>query len=139
MKYKYLEHTADAKFQAFGKTLEEAFENSAFAMLKLMYNAQDIKARKEKRISVKGRDLEALLYNWLEELLFLLDSQNFLAGGIKGMKITKKEKGYELEAKVSGDDALTHKSFRGVKAVTYNEMFIKKDKGKFIIQVVVDM
>ena len=31
-KYKFLEHTADIKFQAFGKSLEEVFSNCAYAM-----------------------------------------------------------------------------------------------------------
>ena len=30
-RYKFLAHTADAKFQAFGETLEEAFGNAALA------------------------------------------------------------------------------------------------------------
>ncbi|MGB2763781.1 MAG: archease, partial [Candidatus Aminicenantaceae bacterium] len=30
-RYRFLEHTSDAKFQAFGNTLEEAFCNAALA------------------------------------------------------------------------------------------------------------
>ena len=36
MKYKFLEHTADIKFQAFGKTFEQAFENSALAVANII-------------------------------------------------------------------------------------------------------
>ena len=32
MKYKFLKHTADIKFQAFGKNIEDVFENSALAL-----------------------------------------------------------------------------------------------------------
>jgi SHS2 domain-containing protein len=43
-KFKFLEHTADIKFQAFGKTKEEAFKNSAFAMFYSM-NSGPIKEK----------------------------------------------------------------------------------------------
>ena len=45
MKFKYLEHTADCKFQAFGKTLEEAFTNSALAMSNVMHPPEKIKPK----------------------------------------------------------------------------------------------
>jgi SHS2 domain-containing protein len=35
-RYRFLRHTADAKFQAFGTTLEEAFINAALATASLM-------------------------------------------------------------------------------------------------------
>ncbi len=34
-KINFLEHTADVKFEAYGKTLEEAFENAALTESKL--------------------------------------------------------------------------------------------------------
>jgi len=136
MKFKILEHTADGKFQAFGKTLEEAFENSALAMLSLMTNDK-IKERIKKKIKVKGKDLKQLLYNFLEEILFLLDSNNFILSKINKIKINKEK--LILEADLSGDNVKNYEIFGDVKAVTYNSMEIKKERGKFIIQVIVDM
>jgi len=136
MKFKILEHTADGKFQAFGKTLEEAFENSALAMLSLMTNDK-IKERIKKKIKVKGKDLKQLLYNFLEEILFLLDSNNFILSKINKIKINKEK--LILEADLSGDNVKNYEIFGNVKAVTYNSMEIKKERGKFIIQVIVDM
>jgi len=37
-KYRILPHTADAKFQAFGASLEEAFANAALATASLMWD-----------------------------------------------------------------------------------------------------
>ena len=50
-KYKFLEHTADAKFQAFGATLEEAFSNAALAMFSVMTEPEKIKPKLEREIS----------------------------------------------------------------------------------------
>ncbi|MFH0936439.1 MAG: archease [Candidatus Woesearchaeota archaeon] len=133
MKYKFLEHKADAKFQAFGKTLEEAFSNAALAMFSLMTNIKKVKGKIEKRINVKGYDKKALLYNFLEELLFLLDKDSFLLSKIKKIKI----KDNKLEAIVLGDKAINYETHGEVKAVTYNEMEIKEKP--YMLQVVVDM
>jgi SHS2 domain-containing protein len=86
-KFKILEHTADGKFQAYGSSLEKAFENSALAMLSLM-TKDKIKEKIKKKIKVRGRDIEQLLYNFLEQFLFLLDSEGFILAKIKNIKIS---------------------------------------------------
>jgi len=32
MRFKFFKHTADVEFEAYGKTIEEAFENAAIAL-----------------------------------------------------------------------------------------------------------
>lgn len=136
MKYKFLKHTADIKFRAFGKTEEEMFENAALALKEVMMKKIRVKSKiKKKKIKVKGRDKESLLYNFLEEFLFLLDSENFLLAEINKIEI----KDNKLEMEISGDLASNYKFTNDVKAVTYNEMFVKKQGDKFICQVVVDV
>jgi|SRR3989344_5857457 len=135
-KFIFLEHTADVKFQAFGKDLEEVFENSALAMFNTMY-AGKIKTAKNFKIKVKGKDYESLLYNFLEELLFLMDSKNFFLSKIKKIRINREK--LVLEAEISGDDAKNYKVHIDVKAITYNEMFVKKQKDKLVAQVVLDV
>jgi SHS2 domain-containing protein len=136
MKFKILEHTADGKFKAFGKSLEEAFSSSSLAMLSLMTKDR-IKEKIKKKINVKGKDKEQLLYNFLEEILFLLDSENFILSKVKKIKINQEKVG--LTCEITGDKVKDYEVFGNVKAITYNSMFIKKQKNKFIIQVVVDM
>ena len=87
-----------------------------------------------------------MLYNFLEEFLYQLDTGGFLLSEIKLIKIksnkkTKKPLGYELElsAKIFGDDQKNYETETHVKAITYNDMFVKQDKNKFICQVVVDV
>lgn len=136
MKFKFLEHTADVKFQAYGKTIEESFKNSALAMAKAMYEGT-ITAKKTVKIKVKGKDFESLLYNFLEELIVLMDSKGFFVADIKKIKINKDK--FQLEAEVSGDHAKNYNVSLDVKAITYNEMFVRKKKGKWVCQVVLDV
>jgi len=136
MKYKFLEHTADVKFQAFGKSIEEVFENSALALFKIFYDRK-VKEKKLFKIKVKGNDFESLLYNFLEEFLVLFDSKNFLPSKIKNLRLNEKK--FKINTEVLGDDSKNYKLSEYVKAITYNEMFVKKIKNKFISQVVVDV
>jgi SHS2 domain-containing protein len=140
MKYKFLEHTADIKFQAYGKNLKECFSNAAYALSELIKGDIKIKAKIKKRIAIEGKDKESLLYSFLEEFLFFLDANDFLMSKIEMIKID----GKKLKAEISGDKASNYKFTNDVKAITYNEMFVKqedkgKDKGLWVCQVVADV
>jgi SHS2 domain-containing protein len=133
-KFKFLEHTADIKFQAFGKTMEEVFSNSALAMFNSM-SEDSIEKNIDKEIEISGTDDENLLYNFLEELLFLFDSEGFFLSQVKKIKISKNR----LVAEVVGDKAENYEIKVDVKAVTYNDMFVRKEKNNFVGQVVLDV
>lgn len=134
MKFKFLEHTADIKFLAFGKNKEEAFENSALALKEVICGKIKIKENKEKKIKVKGKDFESLLYVFLEEILFLLEAEKFVIS-----KAKVKIKGEKIEAIIFGDDAKDYHFTNKVKAITYNEMAVMKEEGKWKIQAVIDV
>lgn len=134
MKFKFLEHTADVKFQAFGNIIEEVFANSALAMFNTMYEGK-VKKKKKFKVKAEGKDYESLLYNFLEELLILFDSEGFLLSKIRNIEIKNKQ----LTAELVGDNAKNYEIHLDVKAITYNEMFVKKEKNKWISQVVLDV
>ncbi|MBD3247007.1 protein archease [Candidatus Pacearchaeota archaeon] len=141
-KFQFLEHTADIKFQAFGKTKEKAFENSALAMFDSMSD-DAVKEKTTKTVKVRGKDDENLLYEFLEELLFLFDSELFFVSKIKNIEINKESKKsnqQSLKAELVGDSAENYEMKNDIKAVTYNEMFVKKNKkNDWVCQVVLDI
>ncbi len=134
MKYRFFEHTADAKFQAYGSTLGEAFANAAAAMFSLLTDYR-IKPRKRRDIRVKGADEKALLYSFLEELLFLFETEGFVPAEVLEMQF----KDNSLFAALSGDDAQRYNVSGDIKAVTYNEMEVRNEPGNCMVQVVLDM
>jgi len=139
-KYRILPHTADGKFLAFGATLEEAFVHAALATVSLMWDWDRIRKIQSFSIRVQGRDLEQLLLRFLEEILFLLDTKNFLLAAVEDLKITGAESQHELRAVFWGDTFQGHyEIFGDVKAVTYNEMKIEQVSDHWSVQVVVDM
>jgi len=137
MSYEFLEHTADVKFRAKGLTLEEAFVSAAGAMNETIRG--DIKIIEQRAVTfdVKGKDFEELLYNFLEEFLFLLDAEDFLVSSIKEIEINKET--FELKAIVLGDSAENYKFTNDVKAVTYSEMKVSEENDEFVCSVVLDV
>jgi SHS2 domain-containing protein len=136
MRYKFLPHTADIKFRAYGSTIEEAFLNSLLALVSSV-SREKIKGSKALAIKVSGKDYENLLYNFLEEILFLIDSKNFFPSGISNLKIDKKK--LKLSGKLSGDYGDKYKIYSHIKSATYSEMLVENKKGRWIVQAVLDV
>jgi len=135
-----LQHTADAKFQAFGATLEEAFVNAALAVASVMWDWAKVAWNVRLPVEVQGHDLERLLYDYLEEILFLLDTKAFLLAGVENVHIEETGAGWRLTADFVGDtNPAKYEIFGEVKAVTYNEMHIEKNVGRSSVQVVIDL
>jgi len=134
MKYEFLEHTADVKFRAFGKTLDECFENSILAVSKIIAKENKIQQTKTKNMKVKGTDKKSLFYNFLEELIVLVEQGFVIAEG----KV--KIKGNNLDATLLGDDTPNYKGLEHIKAPTYAEMRIsKKSSNRWLVQAVLDI
>ncbi len=127
MKFKFIEHTADIKFQAFGNTLEEAFKNSVLAMSKSILDKK-LKGNIKRKVEAKGKDNERLLYDFLEELLILFDRDNLLITEVKKIKISDRS----LTAEVLGVNSEKYEMDNHVKSVTYNEMFVRKQEAKLL-------
>jgi len=138
-KYRILPHTADGKFQAYGKTLGEAFENAALAMSSLMWDWTKVEPRVRHFVHVRGIDREQLLVKFLGEIVYLFDTKQFLLGKVDGLRIRPEFEGYSLEALLGGETRSDRYEIYGdVKAVTYHDLKIE-ECGGFTVQVVVDM
>jgi SHS2 domain-containing protein len=134
-KFEFLEHTADLKFKSYGKNINEVFENSGLALSSVISRGNKIEEKKKIEINVKGKDVEGLLYNFLEELIYLLDTSYFIISK-SVVKITKGK----LFAELWGDVAGNYSGLDHVKAVTYAEMYVKEiKKGRWEAQVVLDV
>jgi SHS2 domain-containing protein len=59
-KFEFLEHTADVKFQSFGKSLEEAFVNSGLALKSVITRNENIKSKIKKQIQIKEKEIKNL-------------------------------------------------------------------------------
>ncbi|MFP3204303.1 MAG: archease [Metallosphaera yellowstonensis] len=136
MKFEFFDHTADVGIRAWGKTLEEAFENSALAVFEVMTDTSKVERRERREVTVEGYDLENLLYRWIESLLFYYDTELLL---FSAFKVTIE--GLSLRGEALGEkfDPERHERRTVVKAMTYHEMEITKRDGGYEITFVVDI
>ena len=140
MKFKYFDHTADIIFEAYGKSMEEVFENSALALEEIMVKTSSISLKKKHPIKLEADNIENLLYDFLSELIFLKDADGLL---FKKFKVSIKEvkKKFILNANCEGDliNREKHDLLCDAKAITKHLFEIKKIKDKFTARILVDI
>lgn len=76
-----MDHTADVQCHAWGATMVQAFQNMAECMLNYMTDIKLIHEDPEETITmtVSGNDIQSLLYNYMNELLFKFITDNYCA------------------------------------------------------------
>ena len=140
-RFEFLEHTADVYVVAYGKTLEDAFENAALATFETMTDTKKIESKVEDDIEVEGHDEQALLYNWLEELIIQFEITENLYSRFEISSIRKGPNGLKLKAKVWGEpfNPNKHPQKVGIKAVTYHQMEILKKPNAVTVKFILDI
>jgi len=135
-RFEYLEHTADVGIAAYGDDLREAFANAAYGMFSLIAELDSVAEREMRNISLSASDVEGLLVDWLNELLFLFDAEGLL---LQRFDITRLEDGV-LEARVYGEkaDPSRHELKMAVKAATYHRLKVERGR-PCRVQVILDI
>lgn len=134
-KFKFLDHPADLKIQAFGQDLPELFNNAALAMMTFLYSEKAVKDKNSKakeKIKLAAKDLKALLVDWLSELLYLSDSNDFCYNNFDFKKLTEQQ----LVATVYGKKA---RAIKDIKAVTYHDLEINQTKDGILATILFDI
>ena len=137
-KYKFLEHTADMKFSVSGRSIEEIFENSVYAISGFITKERHVKKLFAKKFKVSAKDNEELFYKFIDEIIYLLDADTFLVSEAK-VSFSEKNGKKELNVLAWGDNARNYNDLDYMKAATYSEMYIKKTKNGWKAQAVVDI
>ncbi len=118
MVYRIIDHTADVGIEVEAGSLREAFEEAAMGMFSIMLDVDKVEPRETRRVEVRGESLEDLLVSFLEELLFLFDTEQFVPGRVRILELDPEN--YRLVAELVGEraDPGRHGIHLEVKAVT---------------------
>lgn len=138
--FKYFDTTADIGIETKSNDISDAFINSALGTMNLITDIEKIQTKITKDIYIKSEDEYGLLYDWITELLILLDSENFIASQYD-INIKQENNLYILQGNISGDiyDTTVYNYKTEVKAITYHEMNIQKEDNKIKIKFIVDL
>ncbi len=134
-RFQLIEHTADVGLIAYGRTLAEAFGNAAYGLFSIIAELKTVKEIESRRLELNEEDPEALLFEWLNSLIYLFDVEMLL---LKRFDV-RDFNGRGLKAICYGEkyDPSRHQLKTGVKAATYH--MLKVDREKNQVQVIFDI
>lgn len=134
-RFQFIEHTADIGLIAYGQSLAEAFANAAYGLFSIIAELKTVKEIESRQLELNEEDSEALLFEWLNRLIYLFDVEMLL---LKRFDIRDFD-GRGLKAICYGEkyDPSRHQLKTGVKAATYH--MLKIDRGKNQVRVIFDV
>jgi len=138
-KFRFLEHTADSRFEAYGKDLGELFANAALALQEIQVETATVSARERRTVTLENDSAEMLLFDFLQELIVIKDAELLLFSAFD-VAITRNGS-YRLNAACSGETIDPKKHALGVdaKAITLHQFEVKQEKGQWVARVIVDI
>jgi SHS2 domain-containing protein len=134
-RYRLIEHTADVGLIAYGNSLAEAFGNAAYGMFSIIAELRTVREIESRHLEVSDNDLEGLLFEWLNSLIYFFDVEMLL---LKRFEISKLAEN-RLKAICYGEryDPSRHHLKTGVKSATYHMLKVDRDKNE--VQVIFDI
>jgi SHS2 domain-containing protein len=136
-RFEVLDHTADIGLIVYGEDLKSLFENAGKAFFHLITDLKKVRLRTEKRIEIRKESLERLMVDWLTELLYLHEVENLL---FKEFKVESAgEEGLSARVKGEAFQEGVHVIKTGVKAVTYHQIKVRKEKEGWKAQIIFDL
>ena len=120
-----------------GKTFAKLFENAAQGMVSLLYDPKKISTSKSAPIAVRAESWESLLVCWLNEVLFRIAVKGLR---FKRFKVTGLQP-FKLKAQGFGKKSGRKEKnlAREIKAATYYNLKIKKEKSGYFVRIVLDI
>ncbi len=143
MPYSYIDDIAiaDVAFKAEGASLEEVFRASWEATLNvLITKPEKISQSETKSLALQSKRLDMLLFNFLNELVYLKDAQQLLLR-VDQLSIHRPGEYFSLHAVLKGEklDRLRHLFGTDVKAVTLHHLAVKETQEGWEATVVLDV
>lgn len=128
MSYRFLDHATDAFIEVTASSLKEAFTLAGQSVVDTTLDAAAVEEKEQRTLSVSGKDLSYLLFNWCEEVIFQLITKGF---AIRRFELSlQKNELYKITATAFGEpiDLEKHHFKVEIKAPTFHLMEILEEK-----------
>lgn len=130
MSYEWVEHTSELELRVEAPSEELVFQDTMKALAELL-NEGGAGPEVTRQIQLEAPDRAALLVAWLEELLFLAETE-----GLVPTEVELVRRNTHLEATVHGRIGEPRPL---VKGITYHGLEVEKVAGSWRAQVVIDV
>ncbi len=136
-RYKVFDHTADLGLEIYGKDEKELFSNAAFAIFDLTVDLHNVNASEVRSVSVRGSDREDLFVNYLREILYIFNGERILLKEFSILEISTRHLVGEVRGEAFNPER--HRIKAEIKAVTYHQVEVEKNKGGWKARVILDV
>jgi SHS2 domain-containing protein len=135
--FEIIDHTADIGIIAYGSDIKQLFSNAALALFSLITEPESVEERLQRDLEIISQDKDSLLIEWLNELIYLFDSEHILFNRFKIETLGDNQ----LRATCYGEkfNPSTHRIKIGVKAATYHMLKVDEDSQGYKAQVIFDI
>jgi len=135
--FEVIEHTADIGIVAYGADIKQIFTNAALGLFNLMADLDNLKESVKREIDLSAEDVEVLLIEWLNELIYISEVDHIL---FKRFEI-KELSNAHLRAICFGEKIKPgqHRLKREIKAATYHMLQLNKQDGNYKVQIIFDI
>ncbi|HET9950886.1 MAG TPA: archease [Candidatus Eisenbacteria bacterium] len=136
-RWEHFEHGADIGVRGMGSTPARAFEQAALALTAVATDPAGVAARDAISIRCAGADLEALLVDWLNALVFEGATRRMLFGRFQ---VSIGPRGLDATAWGEPVEVTRHEPAVEVKGATYTMLRVAEDSpGRWVAECVVDV
>jgi len=135
--FEIIDHTADIGIVAYGEDIKQVFANAAIGLFNLIADLDDFKEDIERYIELSAEDIEILLVEWLNELIYIFDVEHIIFKRFEINELTSTS----IRARCFGEKIRhgQHKLKREIKAATYHMLRISKEGDSYKVQVIFDI
>ncbi|OGK11774.1 hypothetical protein A2954_04945 [Candidatus Roizmanbacteria bacterium RIFCSPLOWO2_01_FULL_37_12] len=130
---------ADINIEIYGKNEEDLFKNILQAFTEVITKIDSIKEKEELSLKITGKNLEELILNFIDQLIYLKDASFMLFRNGK-FKLMFTKEGYSLFALLTGQKITNGLPIKtDIKALTLHKFKVVKLKNKFKVSLVFDI
>ena len=134
--WEHFEHEADIGVRGIGNSLEEAYEQAAYAMMAVITDPATIEALDMIEIECQETDRELLLVDWLNALIYEIATRHML---FSRFQVTVNPSGIKASAWGEAIDVAKHQPAVELKGATFTELSVNQSDDHWIAQCVVDV
>jgi SHS2 domain-containing protein len=135
--YSCFEHTADLGLRVEAADLNTLFRDAARGLFSVIAEpASDDRRAEAVALTIHGRRRDDLLFDWLNELLYVFDSRRLL---LDRFDVHVEDDGLRATARGRPLDTERDRLLHEVKAITYHELKVERTDGGWLAEVIVDI
>ena len=135
MSFFFIEHTADMGMECRGASFEELLDSAADGLYALALRRTKRDTGIERAVEIDADGPEEMLVRWLQELIYLLETDHFVAVEREFQTVSERSLAAVLKGHLCGPEDRAVE----VKSATYHDLEVRQEAGGYVARVTFDL